>query len=345
MDVLLSLELEKPLKQNIAKISEIITGMNGVFSNSFPMMSCVLQQFPFNTKELIKPNSPLYPQLEQCQHDYRRINTNPVYSQTEKNQKIQQVQEEMDLLYRQAYLEEIRVQGEVNLADALQEIGEKKFNFKTGGIDPLKIQYFFDRITTHPYNNLQDITEIFNIKGADRIRFANLYADFLDINKHTIDLPRGISLHVNKSLCDLNQSPTDLYQKDSSLHTIPIEYELDLKDFDQFEVSDKIAIHHLLQDRDIKIDGDKITIKGNQIGRLIYLFFLDKDTDTTAITGLSKDTEQNLQTVLEETKTDAETLQAELNGPETLNKKEQFMEEWNKIKGYPFKDENNGFTV
>ncbi|MDR2540872.1 MAG: hypothetical protein LBD11_03695 [Candidatus Peribacteria bacterium] len=189
---------------------------------------------------------------------------------------------------------------------------------------------------------MEEIMKVFNItKSIDKIEFHKFYHDLVDISKTTIDLPRGISLQVKKTVKDLNISPLDLYDKNTSLHTLPISYELNTDDFDQFEIADRVAIQKFLE-TSFGVDNKTVTVDGDKIGRLIYLFFLDKNTDTTAITALSPQNEKSLKEIFDQA---IDIEHPILEGIETVNltPKEKFIEERNKVKGYPFTDEDCGF--
>jgi len=105
MDALISLELGDAIKQNLETTNGIIKDINSVFSNTFPMMSCVLEQYPFDTRHLINKDSPLYPEAQHYQHIYRNIQINPAYPEEQKNKKIEEIQEKLDNLYREDYLQ------------------------------------------------------------------------------------------------------------------------------------------------------------------------------------------------------------------------------------------------
>jgi hypothetical protein len=121
MDALLSLELSKPLHENIEAIYALVSNIQQTFSNTFPMISCIFAEYPFDTQTLIPTGDPLYVTLQKYQHQYRITDKNAAYDEATKQKKFNEIKVKLDELYRQAYLNNME-SSEPLLAQALKEI-------------------------------------------------------------------------------------------------------------------------------------------------------------------------------------------------------------------------------
>lgn len=327
MDVLVSREMTPRIKEYGQAFIETEQDIKNTIQNSFPLLWTISAVFPYKPKELRK-NPWLNNKLIQLENKLTK-STSPEDKQN--------IQSQMQTLYREAYKEEIK-KSDPHLANTLQILRDNDFDYSK--LSPEQLQSLIEKTTNQRIETA--IKRGFSRELREEKTLEQFIKDLSDPSKTEIKIGSMI-IPVNKIL----RSKTNPHLKDinsrSEKDHFPYEFEIDIDNIDGGHQSNKETVKVMLQQLGIGNEEDnttingKATIPGEKIGAFIWLFLWEHRTDR------QKNDEDWLS--LEE-KEERKNTKSNLldNHKEKESDITAFEDNWNKLQGYNFKNDENTNT-
>ena len=304
---LLSFEIWKEVDRMVDSAKNIAEQFSSFFSNILPAAGTLISESPkykYDEKKFLKKHK----------EDLDAIDSNDKISSEEKEkQKI-----ELRWAY---YIEDLKKKNKT-LWELLEELHKNNFDYSK--IDPLKLKSYLSKVADLRLQAIcdSDIAEAMKIDCININDFSNYFKELLDLDATSINLDshrNWLKLPVKKTIIKWEHSwlnDLEIYiWWVNNCDVLPICYEIKKADIDnlQIGIEDKVRLINFLSKAEDS--GDSYIFKWENVGNLIYLFYIINSA--SPITALDP-----------EKQTEVEKLFWKINSSEGWEEKEWEEKEW-----------------
>ena len=270
-DTLLSFEIWKEADRTINIAKDVSKKFQWLLTNTFPAINTIVwenEEYKYDEDKL----------WDEYKNSIQAINDDTTLNGKEKKKQINNLKWEYYLKYLKSKNSKIW--------NCLQQLYDNNFDYSK--IDRNILKEYISAMADIRFKMLFDnrLNDILKVNFLNLNDFESFYKDLADINKTTIDLKNvdtlwTVSIPIQKKITewqnewlkDLDEFWTNV---EKSYDALPIEYIINKADFDRevlqnLTMEDKEKLLRFLSKFD---QWDKYEIKWEEIGNLIYLYFV-----------------------------------------------------------------------
>lgn len=261
-DAMTSSILITRMQDRIKQMTDLMNGVDGVFSQVLPPLSTFFKKYPFDFQELKQK----YPaEADRIEQHYAKITEDT--SEEETKLILQEVQK-MEL---ELYLKDLEAQN-TQLAPILKKLIVEQFDFSKLSEDELTL-FFSDlskaRIQELNDKNVMKVFEEYNV--AD---FETFFLELFDFSKGELNLD-GHKLKITKTADGQSFGGISTLQDMAAMTEMPLSFTISgFKDaglaLENLQMLGKLFGKQVLD------DNAKVELKGKDIGKLMYLYLMMK---------------------------------------------------------------------